>query len=293
MGHQELYQPRGRIERTNLQIFLRPLLVLAILRQGNAAPFSSASRLNLAVSSCLRDVPSGNECCMARRGVYVLEHNSGCFYVGSSNDIDNRVAQHRNNPVLNNRHGGIFRVHQPMTPHNPNLRSWERDETLARMMEHGIDRVRGWEFQGDILSLNHLHTIKTLFFGDFDLCRRCGFRGHYQTQCTTDLRHKAAWLREIERLQIEQQGQNNDPNGCNIDSEELVSNMANIYISSTTPARHGLLWSADEENELREEVQEGLTDAEIASNHERSLGAIQQRVNILGLRQGYGLYNTF
>ena len=219
---------------------------------------------------------------MARCGVYVLEHNSGCLYVGSSKNIDNRVAQHRNNPVVNNRHGGIFKVHLPMTPHNPNLRSWERDETITRMMEHGIDRVRGWEFQGDILTLDHLKTITLLFFGDFDLCRRCGFRGHFQKQCTTDPNRRAAWLCEIERLQIEQRRQNNDPNGSIIDSEELVSNMANIYISSTTPARHGLPWSADEENELRKEVQEGLTFAEIASNHERSLGAIQQRVNLHG-----------
>ena len=101
-------------------------------------------------------------------------------------------------------------------------------------------------------------------------------------QCTTDPNRSVAWLREIERLQIEQHGQNNDPSGSKIDSEELVSNMANIYISSTTPARHGLPWSADEENELRKEVQEGLTFAEIASNHERSLGAIQQRVNLHG-----------
>ena len=152
---------------------------------------------------------------MARHGVYVLEHNSGCFYVGSSNDIDNRVAQHRNNPVVNNRHGGIFRVHQPMAPPNPNLRSWERDETIRRMMEHGIDRIRGWEFTEDILSLDNLHMIRTLFFGDFDLCRRCGFRGHYQGQCNTDPDRRAAWFCEIERLQMERQGQNNNPNGGN------------------------------------------------------------------------------
>ena len=83
---------------------------------------------------------------------------------------------------------------------------------------------------------------------------------------------------------MEQLGQKIDPHGSSIDSEELVSNMANIYISSTTPARHGLPWPADEENELRKEVQEGLTNAEIASNHQRSLGAIQQRVNLLELR---------
>ena len=151
---------------------------------------------------------------MTRRGVYVLELNSGCFYVGSSEDIDSRVAQHRDSPVFRV-HGGVFRVHQPMTQHNQNIRIWERDETLRRMMEHGIDRVRGGEFMGDKLSSNHLNTITTLFFGDFDLCRRCGYRGHYQTNCTTDQSRCAAWLCEIERLQNGLQGQNTDHNGGN------------------------------------------------------------------------------
>ncbi len=151
---------------------------------------------------------------MTRRGVYVLELNSGCFYVGSSEDIDSRVAQHGDSPVVGG-HGGIFRVHPPLAPHNQNIRIWEREETIARMMEHGIHRVRGWEFLGDELSSNHLNTIKTLFFGDFDLCRRCGFRGHYLTNCSTDQSRSAAWLCEIERLQIGLQGQNTDHNGGN------------------------------------------------------------------------------
>ncbi len=151
---------------------------------------------------------------MTRRGVYVLELNSGCFYVGSSEDIDSRVAQHRDSPAFRV-HGGVYRVHQPMTPHNQNIRIWEREETLRRMMEHGIDRVRGGEFLRDKLSSNHLNTITTLFFGDFDLCRRCGFRGHYQTNCTTDQSRCAAWLCEIERLQNGLQGQNTDHNGGN------------------------------------------------------------------------------
>ena len=141
---------------------------------------------------------------MTRRGVYVLELNSGCFYVGSSEDIDSRVAQHRETVFR----GRVFTVHHPMTQHNQNIRVWERDETIRRMMEHGIDRVRGWEFLEDELSSNHLHMIKTLFLGDYDLCRRCGWRGHYDSNCTTDQSCRAAWLCEIERLQIGLQGQN-------------------------------------------------------------------------------------
>ena len=88
--------------------------------------------------------------------------------------------------------------------------SWEREETLQRMMEHGIDRVRGWEFTQYTLSSDDLNTIKTLLLGDHDLCRKCGFRGHYQGQCNTDPRRRAAWLREIERLQEEQEDSEDD-----------------------------------------------------------------------------------
>ena len=99
---------------------------------------------------------------MPRDGVYVNELNSGWFYVGSSGNIDKRIEQHKNSPVVS-RHGGIYRSCEPITERQTNLRSWERDETLQRMMEHGINRVRGWEFQGDTLSLDNLNAIKHFF----------------------------------------------------------------------------------------------------------------------------------
>jgi hypothetical protein len=55
MGHQELYHPRGRIER----IFLRSLLVLALLGQ----VCGGYVELQQAVFSCLREVPTGEQCC--------------------------------------------------------------------------------------------------------------------------------------------------------------------------------------------------------------------------------------
>ena len=206
---------------------------------------------------------------MPRDGVYVNELNSGWFYVGSSGNIDKRIEQHKNSPVVS-RHGGIYRSCEPITERQTNLRSWERDETLQRMMEHGINRVRGWEFQGDTLSLDNLNAIKHFFFGDFDLCRKCGFRGHYQGRCTTEPRRKAAWLCEIERLQMEWQ------------QEELVSNMANMAIPSAT-SRRGSRWSEQEESQLRQEIESGVALEEVAKIHGRTSGAIQERASRLGL----------
>ena len=77
---------------------------------------------------------------MTRRGVYVLELNSGRFYVGSSGDIDSRVAQHGNSPVVGG-HGGIFRVHPPMAPHNQNQRAGKKVLSEAtEMYPRGITR---------------------------------------------------------------------------------------------------------------------------------------------------------
>ena len=59
MGHQELYNPRGRIER----IFLRSLLVLAVLGQVCGAPFTFKGQLRNAIVSCLTSVSGGEECC--------------------------------------------------------------------------------------------------------------------------------------------------------------------------------------------------------------------------------------
>ena len=211
---------------------------------------------------------------MPRDGVYVLELNSGWFYVGSSGDVDKRVEQHENNTRIVRVHGGIYKKHPPVKPCQEDLRSWERAETLERMMQHGISRVRGWEFLGDTLSVDKLHTIKNLFFGDFDLCRKCGFREHYEGRCRTEPRRKAAWLCEIERLERESQ------------QEELVSDMADMSIPSATrasPSRRGSRWSEQQESQLRQEIESGVALEDIAKIHGRSLRAIQERASRLGL----------
>ena len=63
MGHQELYHPSGRIER----IFLRSLLVLALLGQVCGATFEDYNEFYGAVRGCLVAVPTGAQCCSSGR----------------------------------------------------------------------------------------------------------------------------------------------------------------------------------------------------------------------------------
>ena len=55
-----------------------------------------------------------------------------------------------------------------MTTERSDLNCWEEDETIERMLEHGIDRVRGWEFKDRKHTNGSLETIKTLIMGKND-----------------------------------------------------------------------------------------------------------------------------
>ena len=59
MGHQQLYHPSGRIKRSNL----RSLLVLALFGQVCGAAFEGYVDFKQAVGACLREVPTGEQCC--------------------------------------------------------------------------------------------------------------------------------------------------------------------------------------------------------------------------------------
>lgn len=137
-------------------------------------------------------------------GIYVLElNNKNKFYVGKSENIDSRIEQHKNDPdkcanwVKIN--GGVKRKIEPITPRSDNLSDWEKNETINRMVKHGFNNVRGWEFVKEKLDNSQLETIKTLIIGDTDRCRKCGNSGHMSGKCN-DSMVKADWLKQLESL---------------------------------------------------------------------------------------------
>lgn len=134
-------------------------------------------------------------------GVYVIELQTGKYYVGKSNNIEQRINNHKLKDkcatfVKNN--GGFKKQLQPLTPQNSDYSAWERDETLVRMIKHGFNNVRGWEYtdSNDLISHDY-YAIKKTILGNTDRCRECGNLGHFANYCDGQ---KTEWLSNLDQL---------------------------------------------------------------------------------------------
>lgn len=137
-----------------------------------------------------RDAPvpgSPSHCArQTERGVYVLALPDGRYYVGKSRDVAARIAQHA---APSSKGGAVCaklarRRVMPLTQgSSADLEAWERAETLERMYTHGIDRVRGWMFTTPELSRDMWEAAFREICERFDLCRRCGTKGHFIREC--------------------------------------------------------------------------------------------------------------
>lgn len=134
-------------------------------------------------------------------GVYVLElNNDNKYYVGKSENINNRIKTHKQCgekcAQFVSASGGVKNALEPLTPRDNNLSNWEKDETITRMIKHGFNNVRGWEFTNvSRLTNQECDMIKMSIFGLGDRCRNCGNSGHFAKNCSSK---KAIWLKNLE-----------------------------------------------------------------------------------------------
>lgn len=106
-------------------------------------------------------------------GVYVLELENKCIYIGKSNqNVDARVKEHFNSG------GSAFtkkfkpiRQLEPLTQPTTDLESYERAETLEQMWVNGIKNVRGWQYTKLFLTEFEYESIFRQMCERKDLCR--------------------------------------------------------------------------------------------------------------------------
>lgn len=120
---------------------------------------------------------------MARKGVYVLRLRGSRYYVGSSADIDARVAAHR--AGLGAAFTRAYAVEAEVDPatYIADTESWERAETLHRMRANGISAVRGWMWTTVRLSPAQRRAARDQIRERYSACRRCGKLGHFVGAC--------------------------------------------------------------------------------------------------------------
>lgn len=141
---------------------------------------SSSQMLSSVTSPGVSAESAGNS------GVYVLKLSNGRQYVGQSRDISRRIAMHQKGD-------GSAMAHDPnaervscITPRPvpEDLEGWERAETLERMYQYGIEKVRGWVYNTpDLYGPLWSHAYQQICSRK-GLCHKCGRSGHFTRACT-------------------------------------------------------------------------------------------------------------
>lgn len=118
--------------------------------------------------------------------VYILELEKGKVYVGKTTDLKRRLAQHQSGI------GGSewTKLYKPTGRPLPRLGTVygdgdcaEMDETIRYMYKLGIDNVRGWRYVQPVLTKDDKKEAEHFIREKFDLCRKCGFPGHFIKHC--------------------------------------------------------------------------------------------------------------
>jgi predicted GIY-YIG superfamily endonuclease len=118
---------------------------------------------------------------MSKTNVYILRLSSGRYYIGKSDNVLNRYAQH-----LNGTGSAWTRMYKPISLFKTieNVSSFEEDKvTKMYMSKYGIDKVRGGSYvQVDLAEFQKAALNREIWCAQ-GLCTRCGRPGHFVKDC--------------------------------------------------------------------------------------------------------------
>eukprot|EP00824_Muranothrix_gubernata_P004677 TRINITY_DN1600_c0_g1_i11.p4 TRINITY_DN1600_c0_g1~~TRINITY_DN1600_c0_g1_i11.p4 ORF type:complete len:147 (-),score=4.53 TRINITY_DN1600_c0_g1_i11:505-945(-) len=92
------------------------------------------------------------------------------------------TGQAQEGPGWTNQHRVIREV-APLTRIQGDDGLWEQGETVERILQHGVDNVRGWLFSRTYLSAEDEKLLRKLVCEKKNLCRRCGRPSHFVENC--------------------------------------------------------------------------------------------------------------
>jgi len=113
--------------------------------------------------------------------IYVLQLQDNKYYVGKTNDVDARFAEH-----LSVEGSGWTSKYPPISVIEIRESKSPLDEdTVTReyMMKFGIDNVRGATYVTEQLSEEQKNQLNQVLFGALNRCHGCGSASHWIRDC--------------------------------------------------------------------------------------------------------------
>jgi cellular nucleic acid-binding protein len=113
--------------------------------------------------------------------VYALKLEGGKYYIGKSDNLDQRLASH-----FSGSGAAWTREHQPlkvMEIRNDVSRFEEDKMTKEYMEKYGIDNVRGGAYTQIDLTEGSRESLQREIRGTTDVCFKCNRPGHWASQC--------------------------------------------------------------------------------------------------------------
>ena len=128
--------------------------------------------------------------------VYVLQLENNKYYVGKSSNKELRIKRHING--IGSAWTKKYKPINELTPlTNPQPSFWELWETLELMKKYGVDNVRGSMFTSPYPLLREEKIMASQLYCElYDLCRKCGEKGHFITYCKNQ--NAADWVKSFD-----------------------------------------------------------------------------------------------
>lgn len=118
---------------------------------------------------------------MSTTNIYILKLEGGRYYIGKTNNIEQRKKQH-----INGTASAWTKKYKPVSVEKiiPNASHFDEDKyTKEYMSKYGIDKVRGGSYVEIELADSQIETLNREIWGAKDLCKQCGRSGHFAKNC--------------------------------------------------------------------------------------------------------------
>ncbi len=115
--------------------------------------------------------------------IYILKLESSKYYVGKTNNIEQRYKYHQNGTACQ-----WTKLYPPVSILKTieNCSVFDEDKYVKEyMLIYGIDNVRGGSYVEEKLSDNQKEFIQRELWAASDCCTKCGSSDHFVSQCTS------------------------------------------------------------------------------------------------------------